>query len=424
MASDSSAAAAFGGLWPPGLWRPLGSPQQLKSQPKSSRWFKPAIGVFSSTSTSASSRFIFVLNANPPPLKFCTGASSSSSSLSAQAGVCDGSSSSAYDAACLCVSLALQGQTQELRYREIHVRPPAVGKEDSKRNAPFVIECETPEHSKRLMEVLDGRIVHALGDKPLAAWAALEPTTAAKDERPKLPTSTDVRDLGVPGIALVENFVTAAEERELLAFLGEDGTWESLAKRCVRHYGYAFRYATSDVAESPDRSWPDAIAHLAHRVGAMCKSGVAKACSYGDEDFDVSTSFDQVTVNDYPAGVGIAPHVDTPRAFGPTLASVSLGSSCVFEMIYDTNAPGYESRTRRRSAGDARNDDDGEPVFTRRRLLVPRRSLLVLSGSARNEWSHSVPSHKSDDVNGVPMPRSRRVSLTLRDVAGAPERRL
>ena len=155
MASDSS-AAAFGGLWPPDLWRPLGSPQQLKSQPKSSRWFKPAIGVFSSTSTSASSRFIFVLNANPPPLKFCTGASSSSSSLSAQAGVCDGSSSSAYDAACLCVSLALQGQTQELRYREIHVRPPAVGKEDSKRNAPFVIECETPEHSKRLMEVLDG----------------------------------------------------------------------------------------------------------------------------------------------------------------------------------------------------------------------------------------------------------------------------
>ena len=42
-------------------------------------------------------------------------------------------------------------------------------------------------------------------------------------------------------------------------------------------------------------------------------------------------AFDQVTVNEYPPGCGIAPHVDTHSAFTETILSLSLGDRCVIE---------------------------------------------------------------------------------------------
>ncbi|KAI3709189.1 hypothetical protein L2E82_38948 [Cichorium intybus] len=48
-----------------------------------------------------------------------------------------------------------------------------------------------------------------------------------------------------------------------------------------------------------------------------------------DEAADVS--LDQLTVNEYPAGVGLSPHIDTHLAFEGSIYSLSLSGPCIME---------------------------------------------------------------------------------------------
>lgn len=54
----------------------------------------------------------------------------------------------------------------------------------------------------------------------------------------------------------------------------------------------------------------------------------------------------------------------------------------------------------------------GEKKF----LVLKARSLIVLSGPARYEWQHAIPARKSDIINGIKTERTRRISLTFRNV--------
>jgi alkylated DNA repair dioxygenase AlkB len=53
----------------------------------------------------------------------------------------------------------------------------------------------------------------------------------------------------------------------------------------------------------------------------------------------------------------------------------------------------------------------------RAELLLPNRSLVVLGAESRTGWRHGIPKRKHDRIDGVRVPRRRRVSLTLRTVA-------
>jgi alkylated DNA repair dioxygenase AlkB len=97
---------------------------------------------------------------------------------------------------------------------------------------------------------------------------------------------------------------------------------------------------------------------------------------------------DQVIVNEYEPGQGIARHTDCKPCFGPTVAMVSLAS-------------------------DIEMDFTG-PVGQTERLKLERCSLLVLSGQAREEWGHEIAKRRSDPQFGIQ--RRRRVSLTFRSV--------
>ena len=83
-------------------------------------------------------------------------------------------------------------------------------------------------------------------------------------------------------------------------------------------------------------------------------------------------SADQITVNDYPPGSGIAPHVDTHSAFTARFASLSLGAGAAFEL---------------RRGGEAAE------------LWLPRRSLLLLGGEARLGWAHYIAPRRGDSVS-------------------------
>jgi hypothetical protein len=59
-----------------------------------------------------------------------------------------------------------------------------------------------------------------------------------------------------------------------------------------------------------------------------------------------------------------------------------------------------------------------DKIDVHRRYLqyLPPRSLLLMNGDSRYEWTHGIAPRKMDKVNGVVIPRGRRLSLTLRRV--------
>jgi alkylated DNA repair dioxygenase AlkB len=46
------------------------------------------------------------------------------------------------------------------------------------------------------------------------------------------------------------------------------------------------------------------------------------------------------------------------------------------------------------------------------------RSLWILGGQARSSWLHGIAPRRSDTVGGLKRPRERRISITLRTLAG------
>ncbi len=55
-------------------------------------------------------------------------------------------------------------------------------------------------------------------------------------------------------------------------------------------------------------------------------------------------------------------------------------------------------------------------TLEKKSILLERRSLLVLSKSARYKWTHGIDGVTVDLINGKEYPRERRVSLTFRNV--------
>lgn len=103
----------------------------------------------------------------------------------------------------------------------------------------------------------------------------------------------------------------------------------------------------------------------------------------------------QAIINLYEPGEGITPHVDLLRRFGDGIIGVSLGSSCAmqFQPCSDSTAP-------------ARSYN----------LYLPARSVIVLTGDARYEWTHGIEARTCDRVEGEPtyVDRGVRVSVTFR----------
>lgn len=177
-----------------------------------------------------------------------------------------------------------------------------------------------------------------------------------------------------PGASLTPDWITPAQEAALAAFL-DAGDWSGELKRRVRHFGYRYDYkARSASRESRIGPLPDMLQGLAERLVA--------------EGF-FSDVPDQVIANDYLPGQGISAHVDCEPCFGEVVASLSLLAAC-------------EMQFRCVETGEARA------------AILPERSLLVLAGPARRDWTHAIPARRSDMVDGLRVMRQRRVSLTFR----------
>jgi alkylated DNA repair protein alkB family protein 8 len=69
-----------------------------------------------------------------------------------------------------------------------------------------------------------------------------------------------------------------------------------------------------------------------------------------------------------------------------------------------------------KSSKRAGSSSSSASVGLKKHVFLPPRSLIILAGPARYEWTHAISSRTSDKVNGVVVDRLRRVSLTFRQV--------
>jgi alkylated DNA repair protein (DNA oxidative demethylase) len=168
------------------------------------------------------------------------------------------------------------------------------------------------------------------------------------------------RDADLPeGLVYVEQFISADEERSLLALLEAMEFHEltmrgQTARRTVRHFGLDYAYGSGVLV--PTDPLPGEMAWLRDRCAALVERD--------PEDLV------QVLVSRYPAGAGIGWHRDAPM-FGSRIAGVSLRAPCRMRF----------QRTLRGQRGVAAIE------------LAPR-SAYVLSGKARWSWQHSIPATK------------------------------
>jgi len=152
-----------------------------------------------------------------------------------------------------------------------------------------------------------------------------------------------------------------------------------------------------------------------------------------------------MTLNEYLPGQGIAAHIDTTSCFGDEVFIVSLNSSITMTMQKRTSASSSSSSatttTTTAAGGEEAAADEEEEVEeedeggvggeasadatvasikqkgslkVKKHLWLPRRSLLLLVGEARFQWSHGIASRYHDKVDGLLTTRQRRLSLTFR----------
>jgi alkylated DNA repair dioxygenase AlkB len=113
---------------------------------------------------------------------------------------------------------------------------------------------------------------------------------------------------------------------------------------------------------------------------------------------EVETALDQslarqVILNLYPPGQGISPHIDLPNRYADGIIGISLtgGTNMVFA---------HEGKRLRHE------------------VYLPERTVYVMTGECRWEWSHGIEGRLSDLVQGhdgvETKLRSTRVSVTFR----------
>lgn len=182
--------------------------------------------------------------------------------------------------------------------------------------------------------------------------------------------------VAIEGLRYTPDFIGEDEEMDLLTTI--DGQpWRNDLKRRVQHYGYRYDYSSKQVR--PDSYLGPLPCWLETFVGILRQTDYLGGAP------------DQVIVNDYQPGQGIAPHVDCIPCFGPRIVILSLGSPCLMDFT---------------SCNPGRRDE----------LVLQPRSLLILSGPARYDWKHGIKPRLYDVVNGMKLARRRRVSVTFRTV--------
>ncbi|KAM8820382.1 tRNA (carboxymethyluridine(34)-5-O)-methyltransferase ALKBH8 [Eudromia elegans] len=225
-------------------------------------------------------------------------------------------------------------------------------------NKPYsFVKYGTTEEAKKAFDALNGKEVtlEDFGQNIVLYINFVEKVFWKNVVPPSLP----------PGLTVVENVISPEEERKMMQSIDwiedEDTrkTLKTLKHRRVKHFGYEFCYDNNNI----DKNKP-----LPGGLPEICNLFLEKCLKQGY----IKHKPDQLTVNQYEPGQGIPPHIDTHSAFEDEIISLSLGA----EIVMDFKHP------------------NGHAVA----MMLPRRSLLVMSGESRYLWTHGITPRKYDVI--------------------------
>ena len=172
----------------------------------------------------------------------------------------------------------------------------------------------------------------------------------------------------IDGLDYLPDFITLDEQSVLIAHVDQQ-SWLSDLKRRVQHYGYKYDYKARTITQdSYLGALPDWL------------QSITKKLPFAP---------DQAIVNEYQPGQGISAHIDCEPCFCDTIASLSLGNAATMQFTKDNH---------------------------KKEIYLAPRSLITLSAEARYKWTHAIPARKSDIIDGMKVPRERRISITFRKV--------
>ena len=177
-------------------------------------------------------------------------------------------------------------------------------------------------------------------------------------------------NLEVRGLSTYDDFISEDDALRIINKIDEC-KWlsgENALKRRTQHYGYEYDYKTRSA------SMLKVVEPIPEFLIGVC-----------DKLKVLGVIPDQLIINEYLPGQGIAAHIDQSIIFGDTVISVALCGECIMTF------------------GKGKSKVD---------LLFKERMAVVLQGDARYKWTHSIPARKKDGSK----PRTRRISLTFRTI--------
>ena len=217
------------------------------------------------------------------------------------------------------------------------------------------------------------------------------------------------------GMHLIDDFLCPSEEQSIVEQLQYIEWGTNAGHRRVAHFGHAFNYASRsvDFVSKPPAlpEWTEPLLNrLRERVTAL--PGLSEWVQP-----------DQLTVNEYQPGQGIAAHVETHSAFENVLLGISLQSgvtmdfrNCELRATRSAHHTADQATEKSRCAPSLSADVDECQAMEECSVWLPPRSLLVLSGSVRYGWSHGIAHRMTEQREGTTQTRGLRYSLTFRKV--------
>ncbi|KAK1756795.1 hypothetical protein QBC47DRAFT_377652 [Echria macrotheca] len=236
------------------------------------------------------------------------------------------------------------------------------------------------------------------------------------------PSTPNIHQWPALGLTLFTEFITPAEETTMITAFDSSSSQQTphtnnkKRTRISQHFGYHFDYTTFGASSSHFTPLPEYISSILPRLPIPIEHERIP---------------DQFTVQYYPPGAGIPPHVDTHSMFGEALYSLSFGGDVPMVFRVAGRNEARKMRLPKRSLADAQDtvagggnacggekkgEESEEEEHPAWELMLPRRSLLVMTGPARYGYTHGIKARKTDVVGGKAVLRQGRYSITMRTV--------
>lgn len=185
----------------------------------------------------------------------------------------------------------------------------------------------------------------------------------------------------VDGLYYIPNYLTEEEHYNILQFFKNSDEWKHINNyknsRRVIHYGYNYAYNRSGIKKIG--KIPKFFIDLVNT------ERINNAIGFNL----INSDMEQLIINEYKPGQGIANHIDNTKFFGPIILCLSVGSEIEIEF----------------SNGNIKKN-----------LCIEPKSLYIMTKDARYKWKHGIAKKIYNYNKDKLVKRSIRYSLTFRTI--------